>query len=409
MKIFAVIGCNYGDEGKGLATDFLSSCSGKTLVVRHNGGAQAGHTVELLNRRFVFHELSSGSFRGADTYYADSFFPDLFKLGEEAESFYDLSGNTPKIISSGHACITTLDDVLLNMLLESLRGDKRHGSCGMGINEADLRKKAGFAVKIGQLCSMYTETLYRELKRIRTEYTSRRLQEVKVELLSLTRLTQIEQNEYFQMLMDDELLYNYADTVIQNLRYLTVIEQSKLFFEQYDTIIFEGAQGLCLDSEYKANWPHVTASRTGLTNIIRILEENNLKLDEVFYVTRSYVTKHGAGPLLNEECVLSEIEKIPDETNIENPWQGTLRYSRWDSPEELFWRIHEDGKNCPYPVKKSLLVTHLNETKNKMLFRTGDIDVRKLMESEGLKEEIDAVYLSQTKFSKDIIKATKTS
>ena len=62
--IKAIIGANFGDEGKGLAINHFSR-EGKNLVVRHNGGAQSGHTVERDGKKFVFHELSSGSFNGA--------------------------------------------------------------------------------------------------------------------------------------------------------------------------------------------------------------------------------------------------------------------------------------------------------------------------------------------------------
>ena len=85
IPVYAVAGKNYGDEGKGLATDYFvlkrTSCPSDSLVIRHNGGAQAGHTVDMSDgRRFVFHQLSSGSFRGASTLWADTFMPDLYKL-----------------------------------------------------------------------------------------------------------------------------------------------------------------------------------------------------------------------------------------------------------------------------------------------------------------------------------------
>ena len=128
--VYAVIGCGYGDEGKGLVTDYLSSKSGKNLVIRHNGGAQSGHTVEIDDKRFVFHELSSGSFRHADTLWADTFMPDLYKLQQEVEEFAQISGFTPNIYASKQSNITTIDDVLMNMLIEQGRGDNRHGSCG---------------------------------------------------------------------------------------------------------------------------------------------------------------------------------------------------------------------------------------------------------------------------------------
>ena len=138
--IYSINGSNYGDEGKGLATDYFALKSDSVLVARHNGGAQSGHTVETENKRFVFHQLSSGSFRGADTYWAETYFPDMFKLSDEVNSFYDLSGFRPKIFASPLACITTIDDVLINMLLESSRGENRGSQFalhrgGISINE----------------------------------------------------------------------------------------------------------------------------------------------------------------------------------------------------------------------------------------------------------------------------------
>lgn len=95
MRVLAVIGKNFGDEGKGMAVDYFSLHSEKTLVVRHNGGAQSGHTVVRKlpdKKRFVFHELSSGSCRGADTLWIDSFYPDIYKLGEEISNFQETFG-----------------------------------------------------------------------------------------------------------------------------------------------------------------------------------------------------------------------------------------------------------------------------------------------------------------------------
>ncbi|MBR6987086.1 MAG: adenylosuccinate synthetase, partial [Clostridiales bacterium] len=132
---YAVTGNNYGDEGKGLAVDYLT-LSGHNLVVRHNGGAQSGHTVDREDKRFIFHELSSGSFNGADTYWAATFFPDLYKLEEEINDFSKVSSKPVKIFASPLCCITLLYDVYLNQKREELRGPDKHGSCGMGIWEA---------------------------------------------------------------------------------------------------------------------------------------------------------------------------------------------------------------------------------------------------------------------------------
>ena len=69
QKIKIVSGASYGDEGKGLASDFFASeSSGKTVNVLTNGGPQRGHTVELEDgRRHVFKHFGAGTFRGAET------------------------------------------------------------------------------------------------------------------------------------------------------------------------------------------------------------------------------------------------------------------------------------------------------------------------------------------------------
>ena len=177
VKYNVVIGKNFGDEGKGMAVDRLSTDAGKTLVIRHNGGAQSGHTVETEAFRFVFHSLGSGSLRGADTFWADTFYPDLYKLGEECSAFIAVTGKVPCIYAMPETGITLIDDVLVNMSAEVSRGAKRHGSCGMGIYEAHLRSEAGYAVTMQELFHMNQEELVARLLQIREEYLPDRLAE----------------------------------------------------------------------------------------------------------------------------------------------------------------------------------------------------------------------------------------
>ena len=90
VKVKVVIGSNYGDEGKGLATHYFSSQGGKTLNVLFNGGCQRGHTVEYKEddglttvfdpKRYIFHHFGSGICDKADTYFDQDFMvnPALF-------------------------------------------------------------------------------------------------------------------------------------------------------------------------------------------------------------------------------------------------------------------------------------------------------------------------------------------
>lgn len=392
----AVIGKGFGDEGKGMAVDFLSSHHNKVLVVRHNGGAQSGHTVELPGKRFVFRELSSGSFRHADTLWADTFFPDLYKLGEEVAAFCDVAGFIPQIYTELNTEVTIIDDVLLNMAAENARGADRHGSCGMGIYEAQCRSEAGYGVTVGELLSWNGEQLVRRLKEIRRNYLPIRLAEL--------GLCEAELGEFGELLKNDGILETVAAEMLENLRIVHPVPDVEALVRDYECVIFENGQGLLLDSENVEYQPHVTASRTGLINPCKFLQRINQCLDEVIYVTRSYVTRHGAGPL-PYECgreVLGIREK--DRTNVENAWQGSLRYARHGSPEEFVQYVEEDLNNLKdyYRPICSLMLTHLNETGNCVCCTDEDYMVNDFCALPDIHSIFNKFYLSMSRYSVDI-------
>lgn len=394
----AVIGKGFGDEGKGMAVDLLSSCHEKTLVIRHNGGAQSGHTVELLKKRFVFHELSSGSFRHADTFWADTYFPDLYKLGEEVSAFCAVSGFMPAIYGDTRARITIIDDVLLNMAAEETRGDGRHGSCGMGIYEAQLRSEAGFGITLGELSDIGETELVERLQRIREYYIPKRLKELGLRKEGL--------GEYGELLVSRDVLKNEAREILANVGLVKPVENLPAFIKSYDCVIFETGQGLLLDSENETYAPHVTASRTGLTNPCLFLQKWGLSLDEVIYVTRSYVTRHGAGPLPNE-CRSEELGLLEEDgTNVENPWQGKLRYARHASLQEFTKDIEKDLEhlkqhNMPDAIR-SLMITHLNETDACVLCEDRDYNVWEFLQNGAMQKLFDRFYLSDSHYAEGI-------
>lgn len=390
----AVIGKNFGDEGKGLATDFLCDKAYKNLVVRANGGAQSGHTVETKTKRFVFHELSSGSFKKADTYWADTYHPDLYKLSEEVNDFKKIAGFAPRVFSRKDAGITTILDVLLNMAFEKARGDNRHGSCAMGIYETELREKAGYKIAVGDLPSMGVKGLFDKLFEVKEKYIPKRLKE---ENFSSEMI-----KEYADLLNDRNVLINFSNEVFKNLSLIRIVDNEKSFFNEYDQVIFENGQGLLLDSECKRFYPNVSGSRTGLANIEKILSRNNEKLNEVIYVSRTYVTRHGAG-FLPGECGCDEIPKLlKDNTNLPNEWQGSLRYAFHESIKEFVKPVEEDLKELNYRPKVSLLLTHLNETKETVLIKDRSLKVDEFINQKEILKTFDKVYLSKDKYAENI-------
>ena len=137
-----VIGANFGDEGKGLMTDYYAACAKKNehscLVVCHNGGSQRGHTVEKKNGvRFIFHHFGSGCFEGAATYLSSDFIinPIIFLKDHEVLKEY----NCCRMCYVNRDCrFSTPFDMLINQIVEQSRGTDRHGSCGIGIWETSV-------------------------------------------------------------------------------------------------------------------------------------------------------------------------------------------------------------------------------------------------------------------------------
>ncbi len=398
MSVRIIIGKNFGDEGKGLATDFFASESqsdGKScLVIRHNGGGQAGHTVDFPDKRFVFHQLSSGSFRNADTYWSKSFLPDLYKLPEEAEDFFSMHGDLPNIFAHPLCRCVCVDDVLVNMALETSRGSERHGSCGMGINEAVERSAdSDSCLYLGQVYNMSQKELFESLVFLRKTYLPKRLKQLELSL--------DEMGEYGELLSDCTVLKNAAVQMYHALQYITLKEDSVL--ADYDDLIFEGAQGLLLDEDCIEFAPHLTSSKTGVQNPAELLQKYTSDvIPEVVYVTRSYVTRHGAGFLPFEKDWERQKICINDPTNLPNPWQGSLRLAPHGSETDFFSPMDADLKNCLFPVNVSCMVTHLNETQGGICSVSGNISATEWFGQHEVPEYLNRIYLSATPFAKDI-------
>lgn len=376
-----VIGKNFGDEGKGATVHRL--CRGKdAIVVRHNGGAQAGHTVEEDDFRFVFHQLGSGSRAGCPTYWSHTFLPDLLKLGEEVEDFraemqrVAASGGIPGIFAAPGCACTIIYDVLLNSLLETLRGSAKHGSCGMGIYEASLRvEQEPYALRLKDFVGAEVTDIVKKLRFIREKYTIPRLQQLKQEYAQDFDKPQVQQ--WVELIFDENVLWNVATDMWENFRKYVVLADWEDIRKKYDTIIMENAQGLMLDMENEEYFPHLTPSHTGLYNVAQLFagEKGAYEL-EVVYVTRTYVTRHGMGRL-DYECAKQEINPhMIDKTNVPNVWQDALRYAKHPVGEEFWKYIRGDlqvlgGLSCFAKVTPSICVNHLDETDGKVLFADG--------------------------------------
>ena len=388
MRTIAVIGKNFGDEGKGFTCGCLASSLKNALIIKHNGGGQAGHTVEDPEGkwRFIHHQIGAGAEYHVPTLFADSFMPDLFQLGKEVKEFTELFGFQPILYSEKNARITTIDDVLLNMGAELARGKNRHGSCGMGIEECVQRNAAGYGITVEELATWSKQELLDRLKHIRKEYTERRAEIVGIQAPASSKAMRQSNlmNPYYEMLNNERVLENFVEEVKENVKLLTLVDADRKWLEKFQHLIFETGQGLLLDQDYEAYAPHLTSSKTGIHNPAIFLEKRGLSLEEAIYVTRPYVTRHGNGPLPCE-VNRSELPGVGEDlTNQPNEWQGTLRYAKHESLEAFFAPVlrDRDSVNClehtgetkrPYLPKLAILVTQLSETGHQLYFDEGNI------------------------------------
>lgn len=318
MKADVIIGAGYGDEGKGYFTDYISSKKEHSVVVRFNGGAQAGHTVITPEGvRHVFgHFTSNLLLKNASAYLSKYFQINPIIFLKELNQLRDI-GVEPEIACHSQCYIATPFDMLINQWLESVRGESRHGSCGLGIGETIHRSEV-------EKCPVYmadTENI---------EVLKNKLELVKK--VFLKRVDELDLNHFlekFDFVLKEDFINKFVLDIIEMKKTLkSDVNNIKDKFFNNKSIVFEGAQGLMLD-QFMGHFPYVTRSNTGLKNVVEFSIENNITELNVIYATRSYKTRHGAGPL-KWEINDKPYDNIVDPTNIPNEYQGTIRFAYLD-------------------------------------------------------------------------------
>ena len=355
-----VIGSNFGDEGKGYMTDYFANEAKEQnkscLVVCHNGGSQKGHTVvSPSGLRHVFHHFGSGNITGADTYISKDYIVNPIVFNKEYEDL-KRKGIVTKTFVHKDCLITTPFDMMINQIVEECRNENRHGSCGLGINETIVRNNLS--------CKPFTisDLLFKKtyiiggfknwLKIVAEEYLPKRLEQLKINSIPIKWLDILSKK--------DNIIDNYIDDFYTMLDHIEIVDDD--IFDRYEYVIFEGAQGLLLDQNNTEYFPHLTPSNTGLTNPVNMILNRDVFDIEACYVTRTYMTRHGAGRF-DTECKKEDINSnMVDLTNVTNEFQGTLRYGKLDLNDlkdciENDFNSNSNGLN----IKKSLAITHINE------------------------------------------------
>ena len=309
-----ILGLNFGDEGKGLTTSFLCSQTKKPLVVRANGGHQAGHTVVHNGNRHVFSSFGAGTLQGVPTYWSSycTFSPISF-LHE-----FDLlkSNHIDPIIYVNPLCpVTTPFDIGYNRAIEK---GNRHGSVGVGFGATIQRQENYYKLFVQDL--FYESVLVAKLKNIASYYRA--------------------------FLNVDAEIENFLEYVREVKKIIRLSDDSILKTQGYIPV-FEGAQGILLDMDF-GFFPNVTRSNTTSKNALNLYHS-----DEIYYVTRSYLTRHGNGFLPNEKKL--DLINNEHETNKTHEYQGEFRTAQLNV-ELLNYALACDNQ-FSRNLKKNLIIT----------------------------------------------------
>ena len=265
----AVIGLQFGDEGKGKIVDFMADEF--DIIARFSGGSNAGHTVVYDGKTVKFHILPSGVLRGKIGVLGNGMVIDLGKLLGEIEMM-DALGVHPElhissrahVVSGFHRELDRLDDEIIGI-----------GTTRQGIGPAYTSKFRRIGIRVSDLYN--PDTLEKKLR-------------------MLVRLTSLDANDTdirneVKVLKDQGLaIKDYVDD--------TEIWLNRAIDAGY-SVLFEGAQGTYLDIDF-GTYPYVTSSNTTVGGIITGLGISPWRIDEVVGVTKAYTTRVGAGPFPTE-------------------------------------------------------------------------------------------------------------
>jgi adenylosuccinate synthase len=365
MKNKVIIGIGFGDEGKGLFTDYICSKSKNPLVIRFSGGHQVGHTVVYKNIRHMFSNFGSGSLRGIPTYWSK--FCTFEPVGFLKElKVLQCQGIIPFIFLDERCPITTPYDIKENQNREN---KNYHGSIGVGFGTTIERENNYYSLTFNDI--FYREVFYEKLRNISTYYKK-------------------------QINLD-----GFIDAIEKIKISKSIIQKRFGIPKGYTDHVYEGNQGLMLDRSY-GFFPNVTRSDIGINNIKHFTKK---KL-EIYLVTRAYQTRHGNGYMTNE-TLPHNIKINPNESNKTNKYQGNFRRSILDV-SLLEYAINKD-EYIRFHNNKNLVITCLDHIQDEYRFTyNGNIiycdNENNFIENISKILKINNVYISRGDKSDNVIK-----
>ena len=281
MPNIVVVGCQWGDEGKGKVTDLLAPHV--DAVVRYQGGNNAGHTVVVGKEKFVLHSIPSGILHpGLRCVIGCGVVVDPASLIEEMEALVRrgivLDGN---LYISRNAHLIMPYHRALDLASEAKLGDRRIGTTGKGVGPAYVDKAARMGIRMGDLLD---EPVFREKLAANLRQKNRLLSEI----------------YDAQTFTVEEILGPYLRYAGWLAPYIT---DTELLLNRWivagRSVLFEGAQGTMLDIDH-GTYPFITSSSTTAAGAATGTGVPPTRIHGVLGVSKVYATRVGGGPFPTE-------------------------------------------------------------------------------------------------------------
>jgi len=283
LSNLVVVGSQWGDEGKGRVVDLISN--EVDIIVRYQGGNNAGHTIVFDDKKIILHHIPSGILRdGKVSIIANGVVVDPKILIEEMEglraSGYHIGPDNFKLSNRSHVIMPYHRKIDIGR--EMLKGNTKIGTTGRGIGPVYEDKYARRGIRLADL--------------LEPEHFRNRLDEIINERnLYITKVLESEP------LDADEIYEEY----LEYGRYLEpyITDTSRLlnkYIADGKSVLFEGAQGTLLDIDF-GTYPFVTSSNAGSGGVTVGSGVSPMVIDHIVGVVKAYTTRVGEGPFPSEE------------------------------------------------------------------------------------------------------------
>ncbi len=276
--ISVILGLQFGDEGKGKITDFISRDYDD--VVRFNGGSNAGHTVVIKGEKFKFHLIPSGAMQSKVVILGNGMVIDPEELVSEIDLLKKSKKDIEIKISAGAHIVTKMHKCL-DKKEEAVRSKLNIGTTSQGIGPTYEDKYARTGIRFIDLSNKEIIA-----DKIETIFNMKR------ELLKASIYEDLEERKKMV-----ESLFSYGKLILKYMDYTENVIYND--YRNGKNILFEGAQGGMLDIDFGI-YPFVTSSNTLAGAMSTGTGFSFRKVDRVIGVFKAYTSKVGSGPFPSE-------------------------------------------------------------------------------------------------------------